>query len=172
MTSVPPLAEPLLQTMRDLLAEYLRCVACAEDLIAGLVSGNPSAVMTAVAAQSMACGEMEAVERQRRQAELALARSLTGWDRAGSPQGKLTITALLTLLPEEQASELSRLRTELLRALVRLQALQNHGGVLARSALAALRRSGAAAGGTSTYGPHGEQRAPCGQPRRQVWRSA
>jgi hypothetical protein len=172
MDSIPPHVEPLLQTMRDLLVAYGRCVECAQDLVAGLVSGNPSVVQTATAAQTAAFGEMEAAERRRRQVELALTRSLTGWDQTGSPQGRLTTTALMARLPAEQASELSLLRHDLLQVLVRLQALQSHSGVLARSALAVLRRTCAPTGGLPIYGSHGEQDATSHKAQSHVWRSA
>ncbi len=172
MKIAPRVVEPLLQAMRDLLVEYTRCVECSGELIATLVAGKPAAVQTAVMAQTAAFSKMEAAERRRRQAELALTRSLAGCDTKGSPNGRLTITALLTLLPPDEAAELARLRSDLLQTLVRLQALQHHCGVLSRSALATVRRTCVPAGGTPMYGPHGEREMSGSRPHRQVWRSA
>jgi flagellar biosynthesis/type III secretory pathway chaperone len=172
MTIAPPLAAPLLQAMRDLLAQYTRCMECAEDLMTSLVAGIPSVIQAAVASQTAAFAKMEAAERRRRQAELALTRAITGWNRSGLPKGRLTATALLALLPAEEAAELAGVRRELLQTLVRLQAMQSQNGVLARSALSVLRRTCTPTGPAATYGPHGERDAASSGTRRQVWRSA
>jgi hypothetical protein len=172
MKIAPPLAAPLLQAMRDLLVQYTQCTERAEDLMKSLVAGNPLVIQAAVAAQTAAFAKMEAAERRRRQAELALTRAITGWNHSGSPKGKLTATSLLALLPAKEAEDFVGVRRELLQTLVRFQAMQSQNGVLARSALAMIRRTCTPAGPAATYGPHGERDTANRAAQRQVWRSA
>jgi hypothetical protein len=167
---VAPLASnrPLMDSLAALADCYGTCVARAEMLVAALVAGDFSVVQAAVAAQTAAFRSAERAEVHRRQAEAALVRLLGGASRP--TPGRLTISALAALLPEDEARKVRLRRAELLNLLVRLQALQQQCGVLARSALASSRRQAGQAG-AGGYGPTGEQQRVTARAGLHAWRS-
>jgi hypothetical protein len=165
--------EALAHSLRGVLDAYDTCVTRAEELIAAMVSGDFTRVQAAVAAQTAAFTAVERCERARRSAEAALVRTFVGTNGAGSGQAKVTITALIQLLPADEAAKLSDLRRSLLTKLIRLQSLQAHGGVLARGALANLRRVPGVADMTATnYDRQGGYGRTARAMSSRQWRSA
>lgn len=162
-----PDTAPLLGILQELFEIYAHYAARAEDLIAALVANDFAAIQKAVAAQTSLVARVEKAERRRRAAVDDLVLALTG--RApgtGERRRAVTMSALLLLLPPDQADQLTGVRHDLLATLVRLQALQRQTTALVRNAQAVIRRALGAAGAASpVYGPSGEH-AP---PRRDIY---
>ena len=129
-----------------------------DRLIAALVSADFPAVQAAVAAQTAALSQVEAAERRRRAAELAVLHALTGrLPASGGLRVSLTISALIKRLPAQEAAALAKLRGEILAALVNLQTRQRQAAVLVRAAQTIMQRTAAAAGVAGIgYGTRGE----------------
>ena|ERR1035437_5436026 len=151
--------EPLLQALQAQLEGFHAYSARVDGLIAALIAADFPAVQGAVAAQTAALGQVEAAERRRRAAEVAVIHALTGRLPApGAPRGALTISALAKRLPVQEADALSKLRGEMLAALQGLQTRQRQAAVLIRAAQTILQRTAAAAGVAGIgYGSRGEQ---------------
>jgi hypothetical protein len=151
--------EPLLQALQAQLEEFHAYSARVDGLIAALVSADFPAVQAAVAAQTAALSRVEAAERRRRAAELAVLHRLTGrLPASGGPRGSLTISALIKRLPLQDAGALSKLRDDILAALLGLQTRQRQAAVLVRAAQAIVQRTAAIAGVAGVgYGSRGEQ---------------
>jgi flagellar FlgN protein len=157
-----PDTAPLLGILQELHEIYSTYAARAEDLIAGLVANDFAGVQSAVAAQTALVARIEQAERRRRAAVDELVRSLTGRATpAGPPRRSVTMTALLMLLPPDQADQLTGVRHDLLATLVRLQTLQRQATALVRNAQTVIRRALSAGGAAAAcYGPQGEQALP------------
>ncbi|HVA88856.1 MAG TPA: flagellar export chaperone FlgN [Chloroflexota bacterium] len=154
-----PAVEALLQALRRQLEAFHSYSGRLDALITALVSAEFSAVQSAVAAQAVALGQVEAAERQRQMAEIGVIHALTGrMPTPGVPRGTLTISALLKRLPPQQASRLVALRQDVLLALRDLQTRQHQANALVRSAQTVLQRTAMVAGVSGMgYGPRGEQ---------------
>jgi FlgN protein len=159
MAGGSPHIEPLLQALQTQLEEFHAFSDRVEGLITALVSADFPAVQAAVAAQTAALSRVEAAERQRRAAELAVLHTLTGrLPVSGGLRGSLTISALIKRLPAQEAVALSKLRGDMLAALLNLQTRQRQAAVLVRGAQTIVRRTAAAAGVAGVgYGSRGEQ---------------
>lgn len=149
----------LLPAMRRQLEAFHAYSAQLERLIGALVAGEFPAVQSAVAAQTVALGQVEAAERERQAAEREIVHALTGrLPTPGVPRGTLTISVLLKRLPPREASALAALRQDILIALRELQGRQHQANALVRSAQIVLQRTALAAGVAGMgYGPRGEQ---------------
>src|SRR6185437_150622 len=154
-----PAIDGLLRAMRRQLEAFHAYSAHLESLIGALVEGEFPAVQSAVAAQTVALGQVEAAERERQAAEREIIHALTGrLPTPGVPRGTLTISALLKRLPPREASALAALRQDILIALRELQGRQHQANAMVRSAQTVLQRTALAAGVAGMgYGPRGEQ---------------
>jgi hypothetical protein len=154
-----PAVEALLLALRRQLEAFTAYSARLDSLISALVSGEFPVVQSAVAAQTVALGQIEAAERQRQAAEREVIHAFTGrMPGPGVPRGTLTISALLKRLPPREASALAALRQDVLITLRDMQARQHQANALVRSAQTVLQRTAMAAGvGGMGYGPRGEQ---------------
>ncbi len=151
--------ESLLQALQAQLEGFHAYSDRVDGLIAALVSADFPAVQAAVAAQTAALSRVEAAERRRRAAELAVLHALTGrLPASGGLRGSLTISALVKRLPPQEADVLSKLRDDILTTLLGLQARQRQAAVLVRAAQTIVQRTAAAAGVAGVgYGSRGEQ---------------
>jgi hypothetical protein len=151
--------EGLLQALQAQLEEFHAYSDRVDRLIDALVAADFPAVQSAVAAQTAALSQVEAAERRRRAAELAVLHALTGrLPASGGLRGALTISALVKRLPAQEAGALSKLRDDILAALLSLQTRQRQAAVLVRAAQTISQRTAAAAGVAGIgYGSRGEQ---------------
>jgi hypothetical protein len=151
--------EGLLQALQAQLEGFHAYSARVDGLIAALVAADFPAVQAAVAAQTAALSVVEAAERRRRAAELAVLHALTGrLPASGGLRAGLTISVLLTRLSAEEADALSRLRDDILASLQGLQIRQGQAAVLLRTAQTIVQRTATAAGVAGIgYGSRGEQ---------------
>lgn len=166
LASVTPDAGPLLSALRELITIHHDALDRSTELLGALASGNLGAMQRAVATQHDVAAAIDAAERRRRAAEGALAAVL----RPG--RDTVTSSELLVLLPPAEAEQLRALRHELLRTVVRLQAVNNQAALLARNAQAVVARSmHALAPRVLGYGPRGELALPASRlMRRQAQR--
>ena len=157
-----PDTAPLLGILQELHEIYSAYAARAEDLIAALVADDFPGAQSAVAAQTALVVRVEHAERRRRTAVDDLVQTLTGRSApAGAPRRSVTMTALLMLLPPDQADQLTGVRHDLLATLVRLQTLQRQATALVRNGQTVIKRAlGASGAAAACYGPQGEQALP------------
>jgi hypothetical protein len=173
VTTRPLDAQPLVAALRALDAAYHDAIRGADDLIAALASGNFGQVQIAVAAQDATLRAIESLERRRRtiQSELeSLIDDGTAPATSEDTAASYSCSALLKVLPPDEAGRLRAARHDLLLTLRELQSKNGVAAMMLQNAQAVMKRLlRAQEPATLGYGPRGEP-ALAGQPapRRQV----